>query len=137
MSGTLFLNWKQHTIHDPWGPEKYNYTMMKHVKNSVIIFPLWYILCVCVVLTMCTVYIIFSSSTKIIVHMLCTCCLRFKIMFGSCARRWNYLTRNSDIRIQRRGIQIVIFHKCPIVQALVQIRRVRGWFIPWKRAFTR
>jgi len=24
---------KQHTIHDPWGPEKYNYTIMKNVAT--------------------------------------------------------------------------------------------------------
>jgi len=30
MSGTLFLKCKQHTIHDPRGPETYNYTLMKY-----------------------------------------------------------------------------------------------------------
>jgi len=25
----IIFKWKQNTIHDPWGPDKYNYTMMK------------------------------------------------------------------------------------------------------------
>jgi len=30
MSGTPFSNVNKHTVNDPWGPEKYDYTMMKY-----------------------------------------------------------------------------------------------------------
>jgi len=35
---TLFLKCKQHIIHDPWGSEKYNYTMMYFCQ---LVFVVW------------------------------------------------------------------------------------------------
>jgi len=40
MSGTPFSNVNKHTVNDPWGPEKYDYTMM---KSSMFLFSCSYI----------------------------------------------------------------------------------------------
>ena len=38
MSGTPFSNVNKHTVNDPWGPEKYDYTMMKYDWSLVLLY---------------------------------------------------------------------------------------------------
>ena len=42
MSGTLFSNVNKHTLHDPWGPEKYDYTMMNPGRHFTAAIPVMF-----------------------------------------------------------------------------------------------